>query len=188
MAPLGEGSLEATILDGARGRPTPSHHLTSRWDKIFQPASDCPFAADPPIRAANGPRFTRIPRTTGGRAPGSRCARRGNAVVAGQTCGPGHPRGSRSQPRALRREGVRMRRVRTSTDAGTPGQIALAASSALVVHRSGSRVHAPIGVSSHSDVFIVVAPLHALRRRAAMVPNVANKPLQRNGLIENDRD
>ena len=92
MAPLGEGSLEATILDGARGRPTPSHHVTSRWDKIFQPASDCPFAADPPIRAANGPRFTRIPRTTGGRAPGSRCARRGNAVVAGQTCGPGHPR------------------------------------------------------------------------------------------------
>jgi len=123
MAPLGEGSLEATILDGARGRPTPSHHLTSRWDKIFQPASDCPFAADPPIRAANGPRFTRIPRTTGGRAPGSRCARRGNAVVAGQTCGPGHPRGSRSQPRALRREGVRMRRVRTSTDAGTPGRL-----------------------------------------------------------------
>jgi hypothetical protein len=67
---------------------------------------------------------------------------------------------------------------------GHPRQIALASSSALVVHRSGSRVHAPIGISSHSDVFIVVAPLHALRRRAAVVSNVANKPLQCNGLIE----
>ena len=36
MAPLGEGSLEATILDGARGRPTPSINLTARWAKIFQ--------------------------------------------------------------------------------------------------------------------------------------------------------
>ena len=55
MAPLGEWSLEATILDGARGRPTPSHHLTSRWDKIFQALADGPFAAHPPIWAVNGP-------------------------------------------------------------------------------------------------------------------------------------
>ena len=36
MAPLGEWSLGATILDGARGRPTPSVTLTARWAKIFQ--------------------------------------------------------------------------------------------------------------------------------------------------------
>ena len=81
-----------------------------------------------------------------------------------------------------------MRRVRTSTDAGTPGRLPwlLRPLWWSIVRDPGA--HAPIGVSSHSDVFIVVAPLHALRRRAAMVPNVANKPLQRNGLIENDRD
>jgi hypothetical protein len=45
-----------------------------------------------------------------------------------------------------------------------------------VVHRSGSRVHAPIGVSSHSGAFILIAPLHAVRRLAAMAPNVAHKP------------
>jgi hypothetical protein len=54
--------------------------------------------------------------------------------------------------------------------------MALASSSAVLVHRSGSRVHAPIGVSFHSDAFIVVAPLHALRRLAAVAPNVAQKP------------
>ena len=38
------------------------------------------------------------------------------------------------------------------------------------------RVHAPIGVSSHSAAVIAGAPLHALRRLAAMAPNVAYEP------------
>jgi hypothetical protein len=48
MAPLGEGSLEATVLDGARGMPGTVASLTSRRDKIFQPSPDRPFTADPP--------------------------------------------------------------------------------------------------------------------------------------------
>jgi hypothetical protein len=51
MAPLGEESLEATVLDGARGMPgiVASSNGLRRWDI---PATPC--AADLPTPAANG--------------------------------------------------------------------------------------------------------------------------------------
>ena len=42
MAPLGEWSLEATVLDGARGMPD-----TVAWSNGLE-GPDIPFAADPP--------------------------------------------------------------------------------------------------------------------------------------------
>lgn len=48
MAPLGEWSLVATVLDGARGMPG-----TVAWINRSM-GQDIPFAADPTPPAANG--------------------------------------------------------------------------------------------------------------------------------------
>ena len=50
MAPLGEWSLEATVLDGARGMPD----TVASFNRAAR--RDIPCAADPPKPAAHGQR------------------------------------------------------------------------------------------------------------------------------------
>jgi hypothetical protein len=155
MAPLGEWSLEATILVGARGMPGTVASSNSL------PGQDIPVVRRPPVRR-------RPPETGGERVAGQADSAKSRRSRTGWPL-------RSARERSWRRANVRPRppsgmtipahspSARGSSHAsrahihrrGHARQTALASSSADVVHRSGSRVHAPIGGSTHSDAFIV---------------------------------